>query len=36
LRPAAGTQAGSFAAGLGIGLVLQSQVRLPALVREQL
>jgi hypothetical protein len=36
LRPAAGTQAASFVAGLGIGVVLQNQVRLPAVFREQL
>lgn len=36
LRPATGTQAGSFAACLGIGMVLNNQVRLPAFLRENL
>lgn len=36
LRPAAGTQAASFVAGLGIGMVLQHQVRLPGFLRDNL
>ena len=36
LRPAAGTQSASFVAGLGIGMVLQHQVRLPGFLRDNL
>lgn len=36
LQKATGTQAPSFAAGLGIGLVLNSEVAIPAFLRENL